>query len=254
MAGKYSGKTQLRGGHKAQALIGLIIIALAVVGIVAIASFSAGVVGKLTNNDKKLREYDAFLEPIVIQDPLPFDSIETAEPEMLLKSAIWSALIKNKETDAYITDEVGKMVVPVADIEQDAKRLFGAAIQLKYESFGTEDATFEYHDDDRSFHVPIFGVNSYSVYVESANKKGDIITLKVGYVASYSDKWRQDKDGNTIPPEPSKYMEYDLRQDGKSYYVTAVRPVSDVPDGRIPDSGAPDGEMSDFIPADDFLE
>ena len=254
MGGKYSGKTQLRGGHKAQALIGLIIIALAVVGIIAVASFSVDVVGKLTNDEKKLREYDGFLEPIVIQDPLPFDSIETAEPEMLLKSAIWSALIKNKETDAYITDESGKMVVPIADIEQDAKRLFGPGIQLKYESFGTEDATFEYHDDDKSFHVPIFGVNSYSVYVESAKQKGDKITLKVGYVASYSDKWRQDKDGNTIPPEPSKYMEYELKQAGKSYYVTAVRPVADTSDGSIPDGGATDGEISDFAPEEDFLE
>ena len=88
---------------------------------------------------------------------------------------------------------------------------------------------FRYSESEKSYLIPITGVTPiYTPQILSAERKGDLVTLIVGYLAG--EDFQQDSAGNILAPEPAKYVKITLRtaSDG-SYFVSALQ-NTDKPD------------------------
>jgi len=206
--------------HFIQSLIGLAILALAVVGVVFISINSYNYIQKRINGDENLDAFNEFLKPVVMQDPKPFESVDKADNEFLLKAAIWKTLLDEEKAATYESDDDGRRILPVEDIEKNAESLFGK-INLLFESIGDDEDLIEYNKDTGTYHIPLFSLDAFVPYTFSAKKRGDIYTLKVGYVAD-DENWVGGANGEKSEPTPSKTMKYVLKQTKSEYNIVSI--------------------------------
>lgn len=115
-------------------LIGGILSVLIVVGAVTLVGALGRNVAKLFDNTKEKESYQKLLAPLVMLDPVPFDSLETADQNMLLQTAIWET-IYNEDISKYDRDELGTLILPTVDIDKNAALLFGKGYKLQHASF-----------------------------------------------------------------------------------------------------------------------
>jgi len=169
-------------------------------------------------------EYEDFLLPVVMYDPIPFEWGGNAENSMILQSSIWSILLNNDHS-RYITDDNGDLVIPVSDIEMQAARLFGPDIVLTHQTLGDYQTSYIYDANASVYYVPLTAQpNAYSPRVEKItdNKDGSI-TLIVGYI-SPAIPWDVDRNDPNYEIKPTKYMDYVLyKTENAGYYLYAVR-------------------------------
>jgi len=230
--GKYNRKGRKRGKRRGMALFGGGLLLLAAVGLVWIVSSGVRGVTNMVSDDSLRLELDAFLEPVVLVDPDPFDSPDKIPNNIILESAVWAALFKNNEEGIiYTMDDDDRLMVPEADVTAQAARLFAPGYQLKMESFGAGDTVIEYDAPTKSFFIPGRGLNGFTPHVTEIkeeksffffSKKGAVTTATVGYLSA-GDFWTQDKTGNTVQPDPSKYYLYELEGKRGAYLIRAVK-------------------------------
>ena len=219
---RYARSGARRGKYKGMALFGGILLMFAVIGVIATSIWSFNRVTDIVTDDTALRELDTLLEPVVMLDPEPFDSVDKIPNEVILESSVWAATLSDRDGTKYKTDEAGRMLIPEAEVTAQANRLFAAGTEFTLESFGSEESTVQYDEDAKTFHVPIMGLDAYTPYVTKLRKKRSVTIATVGYIPS-GESWAQDKDGNLIPPIPSKYMIYELEGRRGSYRIMAVK-------------------------------
>lgn len=206
--------------------VGIAVLALALVGVVFLAVSIGQAIFRGLNNDSKLREYDNFLTPVVMQDPAPFETIDSADPDMVMTASLWYAILQNGAESYTSYDAEGRSLVPLGDVTAACQELFGPDCVLqpanpKQETFFTFDNT------DNQFHVaPYSSQSSYTPYTESERRSGDSVLLRVGYL-SPADEYFSDETGNTAP-SPAKYMEYELKTnpDTGKQYISAIRSIT----------------------------
>lgn len=214
-----------RGRYRYGVAVGSVVLLLALVGVVFLAVTAGKAIYHTATDDSALRAYDEWLAPVVMQDPAPFESIDQADPDMVMTASLWSA-ISTAGQDAFTTyDDQGRTLVPLGEVDQACKALFGPDCTLQART-PEEETFFTFDSTDNQFHVAPFSTqSSYQPYTESARRSGDSEILRVGYVSpaddSYGDKSTETK------PEPVKYMEYVLKtnpQTGEKY-ISAIRAV-----------------------------
>lgn len=205
--------------QKKQNILGYAVIALALVGAVTLVFLGVkGVSSLLDDSDKRL-EYQKLIATMVMQDPVAFDDIKDASEDFLLQSAVW-AVIKNENSDRYTYDETGAMLVPAADLDLYAAKLFGTKVKLNHKTFGENtDLVFTYNTETAMYKVPAAGMlGFYTPYVTNMKKEGNTVVLKVGYVSA-TGVWMGDVNGQVYEPEIEKYMLYTLVKTDKKNYV-----------------------------------
>ena len=92
-------------------------------------TIAAPVIGSLFDDSEERAQYEKLLAPLVMLDPVPFDSPDQANPDFLLQSAVW-AVLKNEDTSRYATDQTGAVLLPAADVDLYGARLYGSDIKL----------------------------------------------------------------------------------------------------------------------------
>ena len=80
---------------KFTAILGAVILILAAIGAVFLISASWKAIDKALDNSSRKTELEEMLYPVLMFDPIPFDSVETADPITLLQSSIWSAILSD---------------------------------------------------------------------------------------------------------------------------------------------------------------
>lgn len=205
------------------AVVGSIILILAAIGAAFLVTAAVRAVQNLWSNSSQKEEIENTLLPVLMFDPAPFDSLDTADPIMLLQSSIWSAVLS--DTSGKYTIELGQSLnVAETDVDAAAIRLFGPDVKLNHQTFGELDLSYYYNESGHAYYIPLYTqVGVYVPRVENIQKgENDIYTLTVGYVAP----------GNgvtvsldTTANEPDKYMMYDVKynRERKYYYITAIR-------------------------------
>jgi len=199
----------------------------------ALILFSAvrTVISGFTNigsTSEKKTEYTEFISPVVVNDPIPFESVEKADNKMLLQSSIWYALRELDETEGYEhkSDATDKIVLPAELVEKAAKELFGNDVKLKLNVLSESEGSAIYYFDsiENSFHIARRGIEGPSAVITKIAQKSDYISLVVGYC---QEEMTLSSSENT---EDScyKFMEYILavRPDG-SYYIRSIRNYAD---------------------------
>lgn len=202
--------------------IGGVFIVLAIVGLIAVASIGFNTVGKLFDNSEKMAEFEKYLLPVVMFDPVPFDDPKDADQLALLQSALWSALYSDKR-ETYTYSDNGMLMVPVSDVEVECAKLYGGEIKLEHQSFGDMEINYIYNEELQAYEIPMMvQVGYYVPKVESDTSKGDIHVLKVGYVPP-GNAWTGDVNGKTASPEPDKYMYYELKKVKGGYTILSIK-------------------------------
>lgn len=84
------------------------------------------------DNTKEKSEFEDYLLPVVMFDPVEFDSPEHADSLFLLQSSLWGTLLSN--TDKYTYDESAMLVVPASDLDVYAAKLYGPEIKLQHQT------------------------------------------------------------------------------------------------------------------------
>ena len=206
------------------AVLGSVILLLAAVGAVFLVSTAVRAVENALNNSSEQEEMENTLLPVLMFDPAPFDSLETADPLMLLQSSIWSAVLS--DTSGKYTIELGQSLnVAETDVDAAAIWLFGPDVKLNHQTFGELDLSYYYNESGHAYSIPLYTqVGVYVPRIESIQKgeESDTFAVTVGYVAP----------GNGVTVsldisnnEPDKYMIYDMKynRERKYYYITAIR-------------------------------
>ncbi|MBQ9900915.1 MAG: hypothetical protein IJM51_00800 [Clostridia bacterium] len=174
---------------------------------------------------EKKTEYTEFISPVVVNDPLPFETIEKADNNMLLKSSIWEALRGLDETEGYehVSDATNKIVLPADLVEKAAKKLFGSDVKLNMNVLSEYDGSAIYYYDsiDNSFHITRSGITGPSAVITKIAQKSDYISLVVGYV-NQDEMTLTSSEGSE--EECYKFMEYVLAvKSNGSYYIKSIR-------------------------------
>lgn len=203
--------------------MGVAVLSLALVGVVFLAVNLGQAIFRGLHNDSNLREYDNFLTSVVMQDPAPFETIDTADPDMVMTASLWYAILRNGAENYTSYDAEGRSLVPLGDVTAASQELFGPDCVL-HPANPKQETFFTFDNTDNQFHVaPYSSQSSYTPYTESERRSGDSILLRVGYL-SPADAYFTDETGNT-PPSPAKYMEYELKTnpDTGKLYISAIR-------------------------------
>ncbi|WMJ83588.1 hypothetical protein ACS3UN_11020 [Oscillospiraceae bacterium LTW-04] len=214
-------------------IIGGAFVAFAAVGLFSAMLWGADVIGGLFDNSAKRARYESFISPVVMMDPVPFSRVENVEQNLLLQSSLWAALM-GENRGAYTYDENGLLLVPSSDVDVAATKLFGPNVVLTHQSFEDYDASYLFDPEISAYRVPSINKVAYSPAITDIDKKGDTISLTVGYVAP-GNIWSTDPQTgeDSDQPTPEKYMLYTLTKWDQGYYISAV---GDVDTGEQPRS------------------
>lgn len=215
-----------RGRHRYGIFVGSVVLLLALVGVGFLATAIGTKIHSTLTDDSKLRAYDQFLTVAVAQDPQPFSSPDKADSDFVLNASLWLTMTSDSAANYTDYDDAGRTIVPLGDVVDACRQLFGPDCQLQPKN-PSEETFFEYDSQNAQFHVALYSLDStYTPYTESAKKRDDMVVLRVGYVAPSDDTRAQSGSASSnVEPKPVKYMEYDLKTDASTQkqYIYAVK-------------------------------
>ncbi len=206
-------------------IAGAIVAVLALIGLLSAIFWTTDFIGSIMDNTKKKEELEAFITPVVIFDPVPFNNVADADKDFLLQASMWAALL-SESREGYAYDDIGLLLVPSTDLDAAAVRLFGESMKLTHKTFEDYDASYLYDEATKAYHVPLVAKVSYSPKVEKIIKKGDALTVKIGYVPP-GNIWAMDVNSKKYSPSPDKYMVYEMKKVKNGYNIIAIRDLED---------------------------
>jgi uncharacterized membrane protein YgcG len=207
------------------AAVGAVVLGLAVIGLCVIIVFAGGSTVKYIKDfigpDETPKFFQAYIAPVVMQDPPPFTDIKKASPVLLLKTAIWATLSEDANQGKYATTDDGHEIVPISDITVDFVKFFGDEISPKYQTFSDNGANYEYDAKAKCYYIPQIAVdNFFTPVIQSITPKNGIVKLSVGYVPGTG--WGQNPDGTASAPAATKTMVYTLKGSRGKYIIIAI--------------------------------
>lgn len=222
--------------------VGILVVLLAVVGLGFLGTQLYQYIYKVATDDSVERAYDTYLEPVVMLDPQPFETLEGADKKMLLQASVWLTVFENIGRADLEYDDAARVILPADLVNESAVKLFGPDCVLSPTDIsvtnmlgaeeGSPQATIQYVAEENAYHVPLpTNVGSYRPYTEKVRRRGNLKYLRVAYRTSfdysetgevYSRPEGQEDSNYTV-----KYMEYELTYDPETEteYISAIRAV-----------------------------
>lgn len=225
-----------RGKNKHAALIGGLISFLSIIGVVAIIWGGVWWVRQAADTTALKEEFYYFLEPVLAYSPEPFEDITAVEQDAFLDAAAYRVSIaeqirmmqeqqKNSSAEVtcnYAVDDQGRIAIPVAEIEQSYRTLFGPDAPLTHRS--VEANALTYSEADNCYYVPFNELmTGYHPVIDSIKRRSGTYTVRVGFVAN--NDIAIDDHGNQVAPTADMaayYQTYTFtRIDNDTYYISA---------------------------------
>lgn len=222
---KVDAKKQRRKA-RAAAPVGIALIVLSIVGLVTIIVGGINLARAFFNNDKEKIKFERMLLPVVMYDPPAFESASALDQNMLLQTAMWSAILNN-DNSKWSKDEMDFSLIPASELDVQAARLFGSGLTIEHKDFGDYDITYLYDPENKVYSVPPSAESGlYTPSVVDIKKTSEGVELKVGYVPP-GNFWDIDENGNRFEPDPDKYMMYIMvKNENGDYYLKAIRDIA----------------------------
>ena len=225
-----------RQRRRLRQMLGLVVCFLVLVGAASVLSRGAKAVAGLFDNSALKEDFEARLQCYVMLDPLPFDSLDQADPNQIKEYAIWTtvnnAIMAAGSLDAYERDpDTEAIILPALEVDAAVARLFGPSYTVEHDTFENSDMTFLYLEDKEGYLIPITGqVGLYTPQVEVLDKSQGLMYATVGYIPTFTN--------NTFvfsaATEPTKYMDYVFTKVDKSWYLTALQESEMEPAASVP--------------------
>ena len=125
-------------------------------------------------------QINAFLAPVMMQNPEPFSSLSQASEDMILQASVWRAVTQN-QANYKETDEQGRMVVPAKDVENASRELFGSAFHLS-SKYPQTTSFFVYDESSDTYRVlPSSSVTSTVPQIKEVKKENGSIVVTVEF-------------------------------------------------------------------------
>ena len=235
VARRYTAGGRRRGRRRYAAPLGLAVILLALVGLVSLVIFGVNAIRRAQDDTAIKQELYDFLEPLMVYTPItPFTNVNDSDQDALILSALWKItekerirmLRENAETSLYPLDDMSRLIIPIEEVREAYAELYGPDAQPYLHTIGDPGGsfTFEYMEDEQTYHVPSAAADSlYQPVADTLKKKGDTYTLRVGYVSVMD--IGVDEKGDTIPPtaDMAKYFQsYTIQKTDTGWMLTAV--------------------------------
>lgn len=228
-----------RGRNPFAALVGGFIGFLSIVGAVSIVIGGIRWVRHAADTTALKEEFYYYLEPVLAYTPEPFDNIAVApQQDAFLDAAAYRISIteqvrmmqeQQKNSSAEVTckypvDDLGRIAVPIAEIEASYRALFGPDAPLTHRSVEANNLT--YSAADKCYYVPFNDLmTNYRPVIESVKRKASSYTVRVGFVAN--NDIVIDDHGNEVPPTAdmaSYFQTYTFtRTDKDHYYISSCK-------------------------------
>lgn len=203
-------------------LLGGVLSVLIVLGAISLIMAGVRVTAGLFDDTEERQQYEKLLAPVVMLDPVPFDSLETADQNMLLQAAIWEA-IYNEDITKYDRDEGGALILPVVDVDKNAALLMGKNYVLEHHTFSASGMEFVYDEGRKGYIIPITGTTSaYTPKVVKIKNEVQQKIVTVGYVAPPTG-FSLDGTLSTEQGAPAFYYDYVFTRQDDGYYLTAMK-------------------------------
>ena len=135
-----------RRRHRRQ-LLGLLLCILVVIGLGTIIFGGVSAVATLFDDTEEKLDYESRLRTVVMYDPLPFESLDKADPILLREACIWGAIYNAKlaqgNLNNYATDEeTGCLILPTVEVDAFASTLMGPFYTLTHEDFESDGMVY----------------------------------------------------------------------------------------------------------------
>ena len=214
-----------RQRRRVRQLLGLLVCLLVIVGIFTVVTRGVRIVGGLFDNSALKEELASRLQCYVMLDPLPFDSVDQADPNQIKEYAIWTtvnnALATNGSLDSYERDpDTDGIILPTLEVDAAIARLFGPDYKVTHETFESSDMTFLYLEDKQGYLIPVTGqVGMYTPQVEQIKKNSGRMYVTVGYIPTFTNSTFV----FSAATDPTKYMDYVFVKNGKNWYLTSLQ-------------------------------
>ena len=215
--------------------IGFVLCFLAIIGLFSLVLGGVRFTRRLLDDTDERKAYEQRLTYLVMLDMLPFESLQQANQADLLESCIWAALF-NEDSTLYARDESGALLLPSADVDRYAAKLFGPDYKLPHASFESEGMLFNYNEETLCYTIPVTGqVGNYTPQVVEISGTSSVQRVSVGYLVPYTSA--TDLASNRDITKPVKYFDYLFTQaaDG-NYYLTSMEESSWVAEVADPNS------------------
>ena len=128
-------------------------------------------------------QINAFLAPVMMQNPEPFSSLSQAGGDMTLQASVWRAVTQH-QANYKETDEQGRMVVPAKDVENASRELFGSTFYLS--SKHPQNASFFVYDESSDTYrvLPKSSVASTVPQIKEIKKENGLIVVMVEFFST----------------------------------------------------------------------
>ena len=210
-------ETVVKSSHRRRVIVGAVMCLLMLIGVATIIVGGVKVTAKVLDNTAEKEAYNNILATLVVADPLPFESPDQADMELLLSSSVW-AVVMNEDMTKYESDDFGQTYLPAVEVDRYFTKLFGTQFTLEHDDFSDQEIDFEFDEDKQAYIVPVTSFpTGFTPKVEKIKKSSNEKIVTVGYI-SPATNWNDTSDGSV-----SKYVDYIFQKQGKEYYLVAIR-------------------------------
>ena len=235
-----------KSGHKMAFPVGLIVVALAVIGLITVVIAGVKGIGMAVEKSKNYEEYEKLLTPVVHIDPNTFDDITKAEMSQLLEISLWSLLKSDIAPDTFPTNENG-LSIPKNAVEEEFVELFGTQITPVHGTIEGYGIDFIYDNTSETYTVPLTGVTPiYTPDVVDVSKTSDTVVITVACISG--DAWEQGENGEMVPPTPDKYLRVTLREMDGNLFISAIQNTT------APETATTEGRNDEVLEDEDLIE
>ena len=238
-------------------LLGLVLSILVLIGFGTLIFGGYKGISALFDDTEEKLSYESRLHTLVMYDPLPFDTLENADPVLLREACIWGAIYNAKLTQGnlenYATDEqTGCLILPTVEVDAFASTLMGPFYTLTHEDFESDGLVYRYDPDLQGYLIPITSeAGRYTPKVTELHKEGRQMRVTVGYVPQFDPN---DQFSFTTPDEPVKYRDYIFTRSDREFYLTGLE-ESEMKPSDSAAQNAPEGDLDlDFDPNQALME
>ncbi len=208
--------------NKAQTIyffIGLFFTLMSIIGIVVTAKSLVSFVANVSDDSKQKQEFAEYIYPVVIADPAAFESVSDLSDEAIIKAAIWDIIIYD-DVSKYTRDGSNNMYVPYIQVENHAKSLFGTTNIVHTTVAFSQELTFFYDSENRTYKVPVSPqLFPNTPVVREIDKVGERYTLTVDYQEP-TPNWELMNSDYT--PGIKKTMKYVLTKYNDGYTIISI--------------------------------
>ena len=236
---RHSKKGYRRGKHSGTAILGLIVLIFAVIGVIATIVTAFNIVKNARDTSYLKEDMYYTLLPLMQYAPKAFDDPDTSKQDALIQAALYRITnrewIKQQQDPEYVSpykvDEFGRTAVPISAVTEAYNALFGRDTLPYCHTFGDDAGTFftyEYDEENQLYYVPYSdSTSAYEPVLDTIQRAGNMYKVRVGYV-HLQDVSVDDRGNQVVDIEKATYFQiYTVEQLEDDSFV--IRSVADEP-------------------------